>query len=354
MLAWPLFLVYLGLAIAFVVSLIAPSDYVFATVSNLSYGMAGLACTPAMQTLRRRQAGVTPRGALPLLILGAASAAHHARPRSGRAAHHLDIVFGWFLVMHLAHSSVAVGARYLVSAWAGRDGRAGSMIDRVTDVAMYALLATGAVLMFSHYDTLYDDQIAVYLSLGITCAVMTGLARLLLAHDEERSFTRESLGMAFAEVAVQAVAIVAAVFVQGELLGRDLADDGMDNEPYNLYHGNWHFLIAAVAVITYVRLADVEALIDASECGVPAEPVTEWSTVDAVALGVLFLYAGMVWFLKEVRANTNLSLVLVGVYLLLVLVLTVALVAHPRTDWRRAKMKPQQLLPSFARLKNVF
>ena len=76
MLAWPLFLVYLGLAIAFVVSLIAPSDYVFATVSNLSYGMAGLACTPAMQTLRRRQAGVTPRGALPLLInlLGAGKA----------------------------------------------------------------------------------------------------------------------------------------------------------------------------------------------------------------------------------------------------------------------------------------
>ena len=98
MLAWPLLLVYLGLAAAFLVRLVTPSAYVFATVSNLTYGMAGLACTPALQTPARRKAGATPRGALPLLILGAASAAHHARPRSGLAAHHLDIVFGWFLV----------------------------------------------------------------------------------------------------------------------------------------------------------------------------------------------------------------------------------------------------------------
>ena len=266
MLAWPLLLVYFGLAAAFLVRLIAPSAYVFATVSNLTYGMAGLACTPALQTPARRKAGATPRGALPLLILGAASAAHHARPRSGLAAHHLDIVFGWFLVLHLAHTSVAVAARFLVALCGGR---AGGTLDRVMDAAMYVLLATVAVLMFSHYETLHSDQIAVYLSLGLTCAAMTGLARLLLAHDEEDGFTVVSLTMAAMETAVIALALVAAVFVQGELLGRDIANDGMRNETYNLYHGNWHFLIASVAVIVYVRLADAEALVDSIVCGNP-------------------------------------------------------------------------------------
>ena len=313
MLAWPLLLVYFGLAAAFLVRLIAPSAYVFATVSNLTYGMAGLACTPALQTPARRKAGATPRGALPLLILGAASAAHHARPRSGLAAHHLDIVFGWFLVLHLAHTSVAVAARFLVALCGGR---AGGTLDRVMDAAMYVLLATVAVLMFSHYETLHSDQIAVYLSLGLTCAAMTGLARLLLAHDEEDGFTVVSLTMAAMETAVIALALVAAVFVQGELLGRDIANDGMRNETYNLYHGNWHFLIASVAVIVYVRLADAEALVDSIVCGIPAEPVTQWNGVDALALGVLGVYACLVWFLKEVRANVDLALGLVGGYLL--------------------------------------
>ncbi len=345
MLAWPLLLVHLGLAVAFVVGLIAPSAYSFASVSNLAYGMAGLACTPAMQTLRRRKAGATPRGALPLLILGAASAAHHARPRSGLAAHHLDIVFGWFLVMHLAHSSVAVGARYLVSQC---NGRTGGTLDRVTDAAMYALLATGAVLMFSHYDTLYDDQIAVYLSLGITCAVMTGLARLLLARSEDNGFTCASLGVALVEVAVMAVALVAAVFVQGELLGRDLAGDGMDNGPYNLFHGSWHFLIAAVAVITYVRLADVEALIDSMDTGVPAEPVTRWDWDDNAALLALCTYAVLVWVLKETTVDADIAVIPLYAYAALVPVLAAW------RWWRKRRLTvPYQSvrqgpLPSFA------
>ena len=252
MLAWPLLLVYLGLAVAFLIRLIAPSAYVFASASNLCYAMAGLACTPALQTPARRKAGAMPRGALPLLILGAGSAAHHMHPRGGEAAHHIDIVFGWWLVVHLAHSSVAVGVRFLV---ARCGGRAGGRLDRVTDAAMYVLLCVITVLLFSHYETLYDDQITIYLVFGITCAVLTGLARLLLAHSEDNGFTLVSLGVALVEVGVMAVALVAAVFVQGELLGRDLAVDGMANEKYNLYHGSWHFLVASVAVLVYVSRA---------------------------------------------------------------------------------------------------
>jgi len=352
MLAWPLFLVYLGLAVAFLIRLVAPSAYVFATVSNLAYGMAGLACTPALQTPERREAGATPRGALPLLLLGAASAAHHARPRGGLAAHHMDIVFGWWLVVHLAHSSVAVGVRYLV---ARCGGRAGGALDRVTDATMYVLLGVISVLIFSHYDTLYDDQITIYLTFGITCAVLTGLARLLLAHGEDGGFTPTSLGVALLEVGVMALALVAAVFVQGELLGRDLASEGMANEKYNLYHGSWHFLVASVAVIVYVRLADVEALIDSIECGVPAKPVTQWNLSDAFALDVLGVYAGLVWGLKEGNVSTTLALVIVGVYLLLVLllVLGVALVLLRARRTSARASTPSRPYPSFARLKNA-
>ncbi len=350
MLAWPLFLVYLGLAVAFVIRLVAPSAYVFASASNLCYAMAGLACTPALQTARRRKAGATPRGALPLLILGAGSAAHHARPRGGIAAHHIDIVFGWWLVVHLAHSSVAVAVRFVVARCGGRTG---GMLDRVTDAAMYVLLCVISVLVFAHYDTLYNDQVTVYLAFGITCAVLTGLARLLLAHSEDDGFTPAALGVALLEVAVMALALVAAVFVQGELIGRDLAVDGLGNEKYNLFHGSWHFLVAAVAALVYVRLADVEALLDSIECGVPAEPVTQWNGADALALGVLAAYAGLVWGLKEGNAHANLALVLVGVYLLLVLLLSIAYVARPRAPHRqtaRRGARTRELLPSFARL----
>jgi hypothetical protein len=342
MLGWPVFVVYLGFAAAYLVRLVAPSAYVFATVSNITYAAAGLACTPAMQTLARRKAGATPRGALPLLILGAASAAHHARPRGGLPAHHLDIVFGWYLVMHLAHSSFAVGARFAVALCGGR---AGSKLDRATDAAMYALLATASVLLFANYETLYADQIALYLALGIACAVMTALSRLLLAHGEDDGFTTTSIAMALMEGGVVATSLVSAVFVQGELLGRDLTSSGMNTEAFNLYHGSWHFLIASVAVIVYVRLADVEALIDSSECGTPAEPVTQWSRLDAVALGLLGAYAGMVFILKEADAPIDLAMVLVGVYLLLALLLVLGLKILPCVHQPRSNASRSAFLP---------
>lgn len=323
MLAVPLCMVWVGVAVAFIARFaLAPSPHTFATVSNLSFGMAGLACTPAFQGPRRRLANTASRGALTLLVMGASSAAYHAQGSGGRGvqAHVLDIVWGWFLVMHLAHSSVAVAVRFAIHLVGCP---AGGPTDRASDAVMWALLGTATVLLFSHYEELYANQIRIYVGLGIGCAVTTACNRLILAWSPTRHFTVPAIVMALIEAVVISLAIVAAVHVQGDLLGRELPHNRANpNQGYDLWHGNWHVLIAAVAVLVYLRLADVEALIDAqSDNCADAQPVTEWNVTDIVALLTLGTYAGLVWALKETAVDVDVAFFPVGAYVGIVPVL---------------------------------
>lgn len=307
----PLLVVSLALAVAHAARLGAFGSVFedrFATWSNLCYVAAGLACTPPLRTAEREAARARPRGAFLLLLMGAASWAWHAEPHQGLHSppHVLDIAFGWLLVTHLAYSSLVVG----VDAVAVGVGAGGwSRLRKGAQVALYIGLATAVILIFTRYDDFYADQLTLYLAAGPVCAVTVAASRLLLT-QQKGVLRRRGVLIALFEAAVVLGTTLASVYSQTDLLGRKISR-GDAKEAYDLHHGNWHFLMAAVAVLVYVRLADVAVVLERrqanAEWGWDDACVCELPAADLAALLVLAVYGAVAVALKEESADPTVA-----------------------------------------------
>ena len=271
----------------------------FATWTNLCYVAAGLACTPALRTARRERARARPRGGFLLLLMGAASWAWHAEPSNGRHSppHVLDIAFGWLLVTHLAYSGVvvAVDATFVGLGCAQR-----RWLRKGAQVALYIGLAVAVILIFTRYHDVYADQLALYLAAGPACAVTVAASRLLLTQQKGVTRRRGVLIAVF-EAGVILGCTLAAVYAQTDLLGRKI-DRSAARAAYDLHHGNWHFLMACVAVLVYTRLADVAVVLERQEAGWGDACVCALSLPDGAAMGTLSVYAALAVGLKEGEA----------------------------------------------------
>ena len=235
---------------AHVARLAAPRDspYVFASASNGAYIAAALLCP-------------MDDGALALTLIGAASLAHHAEP-DRRQAHTLDLALGWVLVMHLAFAPLLAGARVFaqrVSWWVRMLGR----------IAAYAVWGAALAVLFSHYVELIDDptfvgngQILLYIIVGPIAALALGLERIfILTKGNPPDSSQTPVLTPYLEAAIETLVVLlminAAVVAQGTLLGRQLFNKPEDVDAYDIFHGQWHILIAFVAIICYRRVYEV-------------------------------------------------------------------------------------------------
>ena len=316
-LAPALALVFAAVVVAHVVHLAAPRDspVVFAAVSNGAYLAAGLLC---------------PRddGALALLLAGAASLAYHSETSPHDETHTLDIVLGWVLVVHLAFATSFAVARAFAKLWHIHDQSSWRLVGRI---AAYAVLATAFVLMFALYDAIKHNDMITGIGGGngqlVLYFIAAAVAMLAFAVGRGFFLTRGCAQVAapkgafalhpYVEMAVEALAlmaaIAAAVFAQGDLLGREL-HRGRDTEEYDLFHGYWHALIAAVAAVVYQRVDDLTQYARAAD-----ETIAVCrSRLPALLLfDVLIGLAVLVVVLKEARAGAVASEATLGVASLL-------------------------------------
>ena len=276
------------------------SPYVFATVSNGAFLAAGLLCP-------------LDDGALLVMLLGAASLAFHAQYKFGDYAHTLDIALGWVLVVHLAFAPLLAGWRVLVAAVGERCPSDLWWLRLLGRAAIYAVLGTAFVLMFVLYDSVYNGhvfggngQLLLYLICGPVAALALVVERIFILTRPpppvERAGPLHPYAEAALETAVVLLVLAAAVTAQGDLLGRSLTAAAQPAE-YDLFHGQWHILLATVAAAAYQRVHDVNRLADAE-----LERCVCHSDVSEVALlGGLGGYATLVIVLKEVRADAGVS-----------------------------------------------
>ena len=295
------------LLLSYVVLGLAPSIYVFATMTNLCYLGAGF-LREAVSSTRRHSAtslvGQMAGGSLILVLLGASSFAFHRESQLWAPAHTLDILFGWLLVLHVLYVTLSVSflafVKYLFpEAW-DRTGMWG------VRMALSFGFLVAVTLLMTFYDSIYNHQTEFYFTVGPAAAVFGAAMRFILVRKNTR-VQWHAVRIALVEMIVALTAILAAILAQGELLGRRLSRQ-TDPEAYDLFHGNWHFLLATVTSVLYSRAADAARIVQGSH----VVCICELPHLDWFAEGLVFVYSVAVICLKEANVGTDVSTIVLG------------------------------------------
>jgi len=116
-----------------------------------------------------------------------------------------------------------------------------------------------AAAITASIDTIYQSQLAFYLTFGPLAALLGGASRLFLADNfkgGKRAFSYWALLLFAFETGSVFLFTFSAVFNQSQLLGKKFS---VSNGPqsYDLFHGNWHVLLSLTVVALYRRIDQV-------------------------------------------------------------------------------------------------
>jgi hypothetical protein len=310
--------VFLGVSVALLVSYIGmwarPDEkYVFATLTNLCYIAAGLQREVAAYVSfhsASRLVGLLGSAPYVFVLLGSASLAYHRHSLVGSWTHSLDIFFGMVLVFHVFYTSFSV----VVLAFFGS-------CEKFQQVARTGLAFVFAFMIFGlmfWFDDIYREMLLFYLIFGPAAAVCGCILRFFLVQDPDTNDRwRPRVYIALAEMTTLLLMVFAAIFAQCELIGKKYTINS-NPKAYDLYHGNWHFLLSISMATLYSRAADAALRIrdDNKDITVRSLPTLDW-----IGLALGFVYALLVLILKETEvdidtARTTLSVAasLYGVY----------------------------------------
>ena len=296
------------LLLSYVVLGLAPSAYVFATMTNLSFLAAGFYREAVSATDRHSATllvGQMAGGSLILVLMGASSFAFHRESVLGAPAHTLDILFGWLLVTHVFYVSFSVSllafVRFVLPDSLDTQG------TRLVRTALSFSLLVVVTILMTFYDTFYSHQLEFYLVVGPSAALFGGLTRFILVYEDQKVQWR-AVGLAIVEVVVALTGVVAAILAQGELVGRPLSKTTSPEE-YDLFHGNWHFLLALVMSLLYSRAGDAARIVQGTHvvC-VCSLPLLDW-----LAEVAIFVYSLLVIILKEGRFDIRTSTITLAI-----------------------------------------
>jgi hypothetical protein len=298
-------------AISYIGAAAAPSVYVFATLTNLSFLGASLYRVGVVLSERHSSSplvGQLAGSSLIYAFMGGSSFAYHAESVLLSPAHSFDILFGWVLVMHVTFVcfSIVVFAIMKYSLW-GWNTLANMAYVRT---ALSLSLLTGVTLLMTFYDEVYSIQQEFFFIMGPSAAVFGAMCRFILIYRDDK-VNRMAVLIAVLELIVALLIVFSAIVCQCELLGRKIQrnDDGteegdLNNKLYDFFHGHWHFLMAMVTSLLYSRGADAARVVQGSHlvcvCTLPY--------LDSFAYLILSMYAILLIWFKESEYGLNASL----------------------------------------------
>ena len=335
-------------AISYIVAAAAPSIYVFATLTNLSFLGASLYRVGVVLSERHSApplVGQLAGSALIYAFMGGSSIAYHAAPVQSSPAHSFDILFGWVMVMHVTFVCFSVVAFALVKYFLCGWNTLASMACVRT--ALSVSLLTGVTLLMAFYDEVYAIQQEFFLVMGGSAAVFGAICRFILIYRGD-NVNLSALLIACAELFVASLVVFSAIVCQCELLGRriernnDGTEEGdLNNKLYDFFHGHWHFFIAVFTSLLYSRGADAARAVQGSYlvcvCKLPY--------LDSFAYVILAMYSVLLIWFKEEEYSLNASLAAgIAMTSLLALHALATLLSCTRDD-RYASRLPTRRLP---------
>lgn len=238
-----------------------------------------------------------------LAIAGASSLAFHRNRALSSPRHVLDIANGWLLVVHVGFSGLDLAlsvASIRLTKWLNQNSKTTARHILISQAISASSFVGSMVLVFSFYDDVYANQLTLYLAAGVMAAVSICYARTLLTRDGE------SYLYALVEIVTALLMILAAVFAQCDLLGR-----ACDAVEYELFHSQWHLLMATAVGCAQLRLSDAwrSTLRMTSAC------VCELPGMDATGLAIFALHAtATIIFRILPHASTGAAAACLGVF----------------------------------------
>lgn len=303
------------LALSYVVMLVAPSPYVFATMTNFCYLATGFwreLVTSAERHSASLLVGPLAAGSFVMVFIGASSFAFHRDSKLSSPAHAMDIVFGWMVVTHLFYVTFSVVVIATVKYLFG--GRYTPRVLNIVRSVLAMLFLASITVLIALYDDVYRNQTTFFFIVGPAAAVFGGICRAILVYEEGKLHW-PAIRLALFEVMVALSAVTAALLSQGELVGLRLSR-GTDEEAYDFYHGQWHFLLAMVAGLLYSRTADTARIVQGTHrvciCSLPL--------LDLSAEVLILLYSALVAIFKETQTNLIVSKSILGGLVVLFLI----------------------------------
>lgn len=313
-------LAWLGYMLAYAV---LGSESIFATLTNICFVSAGL--FHEYRSPHRRGAvqlvGGMASSSMPFVLLGASSFAFHLVSDIGSEAHTLDIFMGWVLLLHVALVPTVVAVVSFIPT---------HLVQLVSKLTMSVGIVVGLLSFASFYEHVYREQRFFYLVIGSLAMTASALCRHLLLYDDDDKLRCVPVLIALSEFVVGIIVVVAAIFSQGELLGRRVSVSS-DMPRYDIFHGQWHFLLATICSASYVRANDAARRLSVRKHSNQIKCICSWPILDVLGGGAVLLHALLVITLKE--RNVDLEIVR-G----LLSVSTFALLAHACVVlrvWRR-------------------
>ena len=269
-----------------------------AVYTNLAFVIAGMfrefiaSYSPKSVMTAQTIMGPSGQSFIMFLFLGAASFGFHAKQQD-HWEHILDVCFGWFFVLHVAYVITTVLVLSKIPTWA-----------RTSTRAVFALLYMCAIFyMMSHANEIHNHQKIIMISLAVTAAVSALLMRTLMRCRS----TRFDVLLIFETVVVMLAAFTAVV-AQCELMPKTVHYDSFDTDPlnaqnYDLYHGNWHFLLALVASLLYTRAEQF------AQSVLSKKPVDICSLSPMAVIGkvILVIYCVLLLVMKETKTDVNIA-----------------------------------------------
>jgi len=292
------------------------SPYIFATASNLNFLVSAFyiqyKTTAPLDTKADGVemisdsyliANLSTCACVFLILIGASSLAFHSESVLFTPLHSFDILFGWLLILTIAFTSISTS----FYAWAGR-----KLTRQLHSVTFVGFMVCICALILS-YDVIYSHQLEFYIPLASLAILASVVSRMILVGKRPSATT---IGYAVGEILILITVAVSAVFCQGELLGRRVAREN-DADAYDVFHGIWHYLLASVCCIVFVRSLSVARMIEANYPVCICKP----SRLDILGEISLFVFSISSLVLKEINVDKTL-------YLTVIVVIACALFVH--------------------------
>lgn len=287
---------------------IPSSPYIFATVSNIGYVVCAVyihyRATSTYDSKYQRGefigdsyliANISTSASIFFILLGASSLGFHSESVLFQPLHSFDILFGWLLILTVAFVSISVS----FYAWAGR------RLTRQLHSTAFVGFLVAIFMLVVQYSAVYNHQLEYYLVVASVAVVFAVISRIVLTGKKP---SLEVIAYAIGEMFILISVAVAAVFCQGELLGKKLNRE-LEGESYDLFHGVWHLLLSSVCSIILVRGVSVARMVENEYTVCVCKP----SLLDIAGEVSLFVFSVTAVALKEMGTSNATSLVVLFV-----------------------------------------
>jgi len=352
----PVYLTMLSLPILYLIGLTFVWTNVYdepkmSMLSNVAFVFAGVSLHLSNRSHTQFLVPFIDAAPMVLVLLGAASFAFHVDEVMKTTRHTLDIFFGWIVLLHASFVLLTscVAKMFVSGIQLQCKNSKHSYTPKETHIVVAALLSAFffsaiVVVVAVLYDDVYSVQQLFFVVVVLFSSISTVFSAFIINIQKDLQTTNRKpnvvcctcgpscvetwaagcglradaihLLISAAQLFAPASIAISAVFLQSEIIGIRHKHHSLE---YDLWHGNWHFLLALLCLWLYSRAAHVAACHWDSPLSYEPSHVILWLIISVYALTGLAL--------KETQASAQVSIILmfsfsclIMIYILVVLI----------------------------------